>query len=163
MCNGNCDCKEPVNVLFYSEKDENGNSIQDLKFASKYAACVDIRCKESVTINPKETKLIPTGLYVSIPDGYEMQIRPRSGISAKTELIFKNTIGTIDSDYRGREIFVVWYNLGNSDEKFEKGDRIAQAKIEKVLPVMYKEVTSIDELKNDGFDRGGGCGSTGLK
>ena len=92
-----------------------------------------------------------------------MQIRPRSGISAKTSLIFKNTIGTIDADYRGREIFVVWYNLGTEPVSFKAFDRIAQAKIERVIPVEYYQVSTIEELKEMGYDRGGGCGSTGLK
>jgi dUTP pyrophosphatase len=159
----NCECNNKVVVSFYSEKDEDDVSIQDMKFATANAACVDIRCKEDVTIYPGEYAVIGTGLYVSIPDGYELQIRPRSGISAKTHLIFKNTIGTIDSDYRGREIFVVWHNLGEERAFFKKKDRIAQAKIEKVTPIFYNEVDSIEELKEMGDDRGGGLGSTGLE
>lgn len=158
--------QEFIKVSFYSEKYdevEDPKSIQDMEKASPNSACVDIRCSEDVVIYPNDTAKIPTGLYVSIPDGYEMQIRPRSGISAKTSLIFKNTIGTIDSDYRGREIFVLWYNLGIEPVIFKKGDRIAQAKIEKVIPVFYEEVSSIEELKQMGNDRGGGFGHSGLK
>jgi len=161
-----CNCnKSNVEVHFYSEKYDDGSdaSIQDMKFGSPNSACVDIRCKNDVIIRPDETQMIATGLYVSIPDGYEMQIRPRSGISAKTSLIFKNTIGTIDSDYRGREIFVIWHNLGVESEVFKKGDRVAQAKIAEVLPITYTEVGTIEELKQMGGDRGGGFGSTGLK
>lgn len=158
-----CGCSQKVPVFFYSEKDSEGNSIQDMKFATKLAACVDIKCKEDFEVAPGETAFIATGLYVSLPDNYEMQIRPRSGISAKTTLIFKNTIGTIDADYRGREIFVLWYNLGTETVKYEKGSRIAQAKIEKVPQIDYIEVDSVEELKAMGYDRGGGCGSTGIK
>ncbi len=159
-----CKCENPlpVRVKFFSELNESGTPIQDLAFATKGSACVDIRCKSDITIAPNTSEMIATGLYVAIPEGYEMQIRPRSGISAKTSLIFKNTIGTIDSDYRN-EIFVLWYNLGTDDVTFKQQDRIAQAKIEKVLPVIYEEVESIDILKGMGNDRGGGLGSTGLK
>jgi dUTP pyrophosphatase len=152
-----------VKVAFFSEKNEDGTLMQDLKFATENSACVDIRCKGDYLIYPDQGEMISTGLYVSIPNGYEMQIRPRSGLSAKTALIFKNTIGTIDSDYRGREIFVLWYNLGPNEYRFKHGDRIAQAKIEKVLPVVYYEVDSIETLKLMGDDRGGGFGHTGMR
>lgn len=152
-----------VRVAFYSDKFENGTTpIQDMKKATPNSACVDIRCKHDVVVKPDQSEMVATGLYVSIPDGYEMQIRPRSGISAKTSLIFKNTIGTIDSDYRGREIFVVFYNLGQRAVEFKAGDRIAQAKIERVIPFEYVEVMSIEELKLMGDDRGGGFGSSGI-
>jgi dUTP pyrophosphatase len=152
-----------VKVAFFSEKNNDGTPIQDLKFATENSACVDIRCKGDYFIYPETGELISTGLYVSIPNGYEMQIRPRSGISAKTSLIFKNTIGTIDSDYRGREIFVLWYNLGTVGYSFKHGERIAQAKIEKVLPVVYYEVDDVQTLKAMGNDRGGGFGHTGMR
>lgn len=159
-----CNCGKELEVAFYSELDiDTEQPFQDMVFATEEAACVDLRCKEDFKIYPGETQIIGTGLYVSIPKGYEMQIRPRSGISAKTGLIFKNTIGTIDSDYRGREIFVVWHNLGETTVIFKKFDRIAQAKIERVIPVKYVQVPSIQHLKDMGVDRGGGCGSTGLK
>jgi dUTP pyrophosphatase len=166
MSDCKCNTPEIVKVSFYSEKYDdmiNSESIQDMERASLNSACVDIRCSKDVIIHPYQTEKISTGLYVSIPDGYEMQIRPRSGISAKTSLIFKNTIGTIDSDYRGREIFVLWYNLGVESVTFKKGDRIAQAKIERVLPVVYEEVHTIEDLKKLGNDRGGGFGHSGLK
>ena len=154
---------KPVKVAFYSELNEDETPLQDMLFASKNSAGVDIRCNGEYEIYPESSELISTGLYVSIPDGYEMQIRPRSGISAKTSLIFKNTIGTIDSDYRGREIFVMWYNLGIDLFKFKHGDRVAQAIIKEILPVKYYMVDNIDILKTMGHDRGGGIGHTGLK
>ncbi len=161
-CEG-CSCNEKVKVFFYSEKDGGNKSIQDMEYATPLAAGVDIKCKEDVTILPGETAFIATGLYVSLPDDYELQMRPRSGISAKSTLIFKNTIGTIDADYRGREIFVLWYNLGSEPVFYEAGSRIAQAVVKKVPKIDYIEVDSIDELKAMGYDRGGGCGSTGIK
>lgn len=161
-CEG-CNCNKPVEVFFYSEKDERNNSIQDMEYATALSACVDIKCKEDFTVPPGETVMVGTGLYVSLPDDYELQIRPRSGISAKTFLIFKNTIGTIDADYRGREIFVLWHNLGSTPVSYEAGSRIAQAKVERVPKVKFIEVDSVENLKAMGQDRGGGFGSTGIK
>ena len=152
---------EKVKVLFWSKKNEDGKDIQDMKFATQHSAAVDLKVVDDVTISSKSYKVISTGLYVSIPDGYYMKVFPRSGISAKTDLIFKNTVGIIDSDYRGREIFIMYYNLGNNDITFNKGERVAQAIIEKLIPVEYVPVSSIDDLKSDGFDRGGGLGHTG--
>ena len=154
--------QEKIKVHFWSEKNSE-QSIQDMKYATENSAAVDIRCAEDFSVKPNENKMIRTGLCVSIPDGYCMKIYPRSGLSAKTDLIFKNTTGIIDSDYRGREIFVIWYNLGIDEVVFKKGDRVAQAMIERIIPVEYIEVDSIDTLKEFGNDRGGGLGSTGLK
>lgn len=161
MCN--CQCNSVVEVAFYSDLGEDGKPIQDMAFANPGDACVDIRCKEDVTVPPESCKVIGTGLYVAIPDGYCMDVLPRSGISAKTDLIFKNTVGVIDQGFVAREICVMWYNLGLKPVKFLKGDRIAQARIEKVLPVKYTLVDSIETLKGMGNDRGGGLGSSGLK
>jgi dUTP pyrophosphatase len=158
-----CKCKDNVvNVSFFVETDGKGNKVQDLKYANYNDACFDIRTKKDIVIYPNESALIPTGLYVALPDGYELQIRPRSGLSAKTSLIFKNTIGTIDAGYRN-EIFVIWYNLGVDPYTFHKGDRVAQGKVEKVPTVCFNEIDSLDELKKIGFDRGGGLGHTGLQ
>lgn len=154
--------QEKVKVYFYSKKDGNV-SIQDMKYATPGSAAVDIRCADDVSIKPYENKKISTGLYLSISEGYCMKVYPRSGLSAKTDLIFKNTTGIIDSDYRGREIFVMWYNLGNDKVEFKKGDRIAQCIVDRVIPIQYIEVESIEALKKLGDDRGGGFGSTGLK
>jgi len=155
--------QETVEVHFWSEKNDNGDDIQDMNYATINSAAVDIRCSEDFTITPFENKMIKTGLFISIPDGYCMKIYPRSGLSAKTELIFKNTTGIIDSDYRGREIFVMWYNLGGEVVSFKKGDRVAQAIIDRVIPVKYIVAHSVKQLKELGNDRGGGIGSTGLK
>lgn len=151
-----------VKVFFYSEK-KDGKPLQDLQYATSGSAAVDIRCAEDYEIKPYVNKKIRTGLYISLPDNYCMKVFPRSGISAKTNLIFKNTVGIIDSDYRGREIFVMWYNLGDETVSFKNGDRIAQAIVEKIEPIEYIEVNNIDFLKQFGNDRGGGIGSTGLK
>lgn len=154
---------EQVEIFYWSEKDYQGDDVQDMKFASENAAAIDLRCANDFDIKKGEYSVIGTGLYVSIPDGYCMKVFPRSGISAKTDLIFKNTVGIIDSDYRGREIFVMYYNLGNETVSFKRGDRVAQATIEKVLPIKYTAVADVNTLKEFGNDRGGGLGSTGLK
>src|SRR5690606_24703240 len=108
-------------------------------------------------IKPLQRVLIPTGLYIELPDGYEAQIRPRSGLAAKKGLSVLNAPGTIDSDYRG-EIKVILINLSNETVVINTGERIAQmviAKYEKAL------LTEVDELNNT--ERGsGGFGHTGF-
>ncbi len=112
----------------------------------------------SIDIPPGQTAIIPTGLSVSIPQGYEIQIRPRSGIAAKKSVTVLNTPGTVDSDYRG-EIKVILINLGKLSFTVEKGDRIAQMVICPVIKAKLKEVEDLNTTS-----RGeGGFGSTGKK
>ena len=107
---------------------------------------------------PGKSAIIPTGLSVSIPQGYEIQIRPRSGIAAKKNVTVLNTPGTVDSDYRG-EIKVILINLGKLSFTVEKGDRIAQMVICPVIKAKLKEVEDLNTSS-----RGeGGFGSTGKK
>lgn len=113
---------------------------------------------ESVTIPQGKTAIIPTGLFFEIPLGYEVQIRPRSGLAAKNGVTVLNTPGTIDSDYRG-EIKIILINLGDKDFVINKGDRIAQMII---APVTQGTFEMVDELSQT--ERGeGGFGSTGVK
>jgi|TARA_B100001093_G_scaffold355704_1_gene340290 dUTP pyrophosphatase len=114
--------------------------------------------EKNVEINPGEKSIIPTGFHLSIPEGYEVQIRPRSGLAAKKGITVLNTPGTIDSDYRG-EIKVILINL--SQEKFivENNMRIAQIVICPVIQAHFEEVNELSST-----DRGsGGFGSTGTK
>ena len=112
----------------------------------------------SVNIDPGKTAIIPTGLALSIPKGFEVQIRPRSGLAAKQNISVLNTPGTIDADYRG-EIKVILINLGRDSFKVEKGIRIAQMVVSPVIQAQLKEVNDLDETV-----RGkGGFGSTGTK
>lgn len=124
------------------------------------AAGMDIRANELVVLSPKETKLIKTGLYVAIPEGWEIQIRPRSGMSLKTKLRVANAPGTIDSDYRG-EICVIAENThGSEDIVIGIGDRIAQMVLSQVPQIKWECVKSKEELGNT--QRGtGGFGSSG--
>ena len=111
-----------------------------------------------VNIAPGKTSIIPTGISVSIPQNYEIQIRPRSGLAAKNQVTVLNTPGTIDADYRG-EIKVILINLSNKTFKVENGSRIAQMVLCPVIKVKFKEVENLEKT-----DRGaGGFGSTGVK
>ena len=113
---------------------------------------------EKIEIKPGETQIIPTGLSVSIPQEFEIQIRPRSGLAAKHQLSVLNTPGTIDADYRG-EIKVILINLGKKSFIVEKGLRIAQMVLCPLIKAKIKEVETLD-----GTTRGsGGFGSTGTK
>ena len=112
----------------------------------------------NINIDPRKTAIIPTGLALSIPKGFEVQIRPRSGLAAKQKISVLNTPGTIDADYRG-EIKVILINLGQETFKVEKGLRIAQMVVCPIVQAQLKEVDDLNETK-----RGkGGFGSTGAK
>ena len=112
----------------------------------------------NININPGKTAIIPTGLALSIPKGFEVQIRPRSGLATKQKISVLNTPGTIDSDYRG-EIKVILINLGQESFKVEKGLRIAQMV---VCPIVQAHLKEVDDLSET--ERGkGGFGSTGTK
>ena len=112
--------------------------------------------KSSITVKPKTSCLIPTGLSVAFSKDYEVQIRPRSGLAAKNNISVLNTPGTIDSDYRG-EIKVIIYNHGNKDFLVNNGDRIAQMILTPVVKMELEEISDLPEII-----RGeGGFGSTG--
>ena len=111
-----------------------------------------------INLEPGNTAIIPTGLALAIPKGFEVQIRPRSGLAAKQKISVLNTPGTIDADYRG-EIKVVLINLGQKSFKVQKGLRIAQMV---VCPVVQAQLEEVDDLNET--ERGkGGFGSTGTK
>ena len=112
--------------------------------------------KSSVTVKPKTSSLVPTGLSIAFSEDYEIQIRPRSGLAAKNNISVLNTPGTIDSDYRG-EIKVIVYNHGNNDFFINNGDRIAQMIL---MPIVKMELEETNDLPKT--IRGeGGFGSTG--
>ncbi|NPA87397.1 dUTP diphosphatase [Caminibacter pacificus] len=125
-------------------------------YQTKEAAGFDLHSIEDVVIKPGERKLIGTGLAFEIEFGYEVQIRPRSGLAFKHGITVLNTPGTIDSDYRG-EIKVLLINLGDEPFEIKEGERIAQAV---VAPVIQAKIEEVDELSDT--QRGaGGFGSTG--
>ena len=114
--------------------------------------------EKQIKIEPGKTSIIPTGISVSIPKNFEIQIRSRSGLAAKSQISVLNSPGTIDADYRG-ELKVILINLGNKTFVVEKGTRIAQMVLCPIVKVKFKEVDNLDDT-----DRGaGGFGSTGLK
>ncbi len=131
-------------------------------YESSLAAGADIRAclgrGEQLIIKPAERVLIPTGLSFEIPAGFEIQVRPRSGLSLKTGLLVVNSPGTIDADYRG-EVKIIMGNLGTQAEVIEHGDRIAQLVL---APIIQAEFVIAQQLSES--ERGhGGFGSTGRK
>jgi dUTP pyrophosphatase len=129
-------------------------------YATPGSAGMDIRAnlQETITLEPLQRYLVPTGLYIELPQGYEGQMRPRSGLAIKQGLTCLNSPGTIDSDYRG-ELKVVLVNLGNETQRIEHGDRIAQLVINKVEQVSLLPVTALNSSQ-----RGeGGFGHTGVQ
>ena len=114
--------------------------------------------KNSVKIEPGKTSIIPTGISVSIPKNFEIQIRPRSGLAAKKQISVLNTPGTIDADYRG-EIKVILINLGSESFTVENGARIAQMVVCPIIKAKLKEVESLDNTSRGSS----GFGSTGTK
>jgi dUTP pyrophosphatase len=130
------------------------------EYITEGAAGMDVRAflKEPVTLLSLERSLIPTGLFIELPQGYEAQIRPRSGLAIRHGLTCLNSPGTIDSDYRG-EIKIILINLSGEEQVVQNGDRIAQIVIQKVEKISWEEVTFLSEtIRNNG-----GFGSTGKK
>lgn len=115
------------------------------EYATSGSAGMDIHAMlaEAVTLHPGERRLIPTGLKIELPEGFEAQIRPRSGLALKYGVTVLNTPGTIDSDYRG-EIGVVLINLGQEDFEVKNGDRIAQMVVAPFAQVKWNEVLILD-------------------
>lgn len=138
---------------------ENAIDLPIPKFMTKGSCGMDLyaNVEETIILNQFDIKLIPTGIAISLPEGYEAQIRPRSGLAYKNGISLVNSPGTIDSDYRG-EICAIMINLGKEPFEVKRGDRIAQMVINKV------EIPTIIEVENlDSTKRGeGGFGSTGL-
>ena len=130
------------------------------RYESAQAAGMDIRCNisEAITLQPLERKLIPTGLYIELPVGYEAQIRPRSGLALKRGLTVLNTPGTIDADYRG-EIGVILINMSNEAQVIEPAERICQMVIAKHEQPELIEVEVLGETERGA----GGFGHSGVK
>lgn len=128
-------------------------------YATPHAAGMDIRAfvDAPVTILPMQRALIPTGLYMALPAGYEAQIRPRSGLAINSGITMLNTPGTIDADYRG-EIKVIVINLGDQPFVVQNGDKIAQMVVARYETVEWQPVDSLDETKRGS----GGFGHTGV-
>jgi dUTP pyrophosphatase len=130
------------------------------KYSTELSAGMDIRANidSQICLKPLERHLIPTGLYISLPKGFEAQIRPRSGLAINKGITCLNSPGTIDSDYRG-EIMVILVNLSKGDFIINDGDRIAQMVISKHETIEWIQVDSLDETER----ADGGLGHTGVK
>ena len=129
------------------------------KYQTELSAGMDLYANidKPITLKPLERTLVKTGLFISLPKGYEAQIRPRSGLAFKNGITVLNTPGTIDADYRG-EIGVILVNLSADDFNINDGDRIAQLVIAKYETAIWEEVENLDET-----ERGeGGFGSSGV-
>lgn len=128
------------------------------QYATPLSAGMDLRANldAPITLKPLQRCLIPTGLYIALPDGYEAQIRPRSGLALKKGITLLNTPGTIDADYRG-EIGVILVNLSAEDFVVEDGERIAQMVIARYEKAEWTEVEILDETERGA----GGFGHTG--
>lgn len=128
------------------------------QYETAHAAGMDLRASinEEIILKPLQRQLIPTGLFIELPIGYEAQIRPRSGLAYKHGISIVNSPGTIDADYRG-ELKVLLVNLSDTDFKIVNGDRIAQVIVAKHETVQWQAVEALEET-----DRGeGGYGHTG--
>lgn len=127
-------------------------------YATPLSAGMDIRANlsEPVVLNPLDRKLIPTGLFIALPEGYEAQMRPRSGLAIKHGITLLNTPGTIDADYRG-EIGVILVNLSNEPFTVQDGERICQMVIATHAHVAWEPVELLDETERGA----GGFGHTG--
>ena len=130
------------------------------RYESAQAAGMDIRCNisESITLQPMERRLFPTGLYIELPAGYEAQIRPRSGMALKRGITVLNTPGTIDADYRG-EVGVILINLSGEAQTIEPGERICQMVIARHEQPEVIEVEALSDTERGA----GGFGHSGRK
>ena len=129
-------------------------------FATPQSAGMDLRANigEAIVLHPMERRLVPTGLFLALPVGYEAQIRPRSGLALKHGITVLNTPGTIDADYRG-EIMVLLINFSQEDFVINDGERIAQMVLAKHEQCGFIEVEELDETERGA----GGYGHTGVK
>ena len=129
-------------------------------YATSQSAGMDLRANidQSVTLRPMQRQLIGTGLYIALPEGYEAQVRPRSGLALKHGITVLNSPGTVDADYRG-EIKVLLVNLSDEDFVVKAGERIAQMVIARHETAQFEEVDELDETERGA----GGYGHTGVK
>lgn len=129
------------------------------QYQSEHASGMDLRAavEEPVTLQHGEIRLVPTGLYIAVPPGYEAQVRPRSGLALKSGVTVVNSPGTIDADYRG-EVGVILGNLGPQPFTVKRGDRIAQLVIQRVARAQWTVTAALAETKRNA----GGFGHTGV-
>ncbi|MFH1761600.1 MAG: dUTP diphosphatase [bacterium] len=146
-------------IKVHVKKLPHGQDLPLPKYMTDHAAGMDLMAavKEDIVLKPGERKLIPTGLTIALPEGYEAQVRPRSGLAIKKGISVLNTPGTVDADYRG-EVCVILINLSREDFVIKRGDRIAQMIINQYTRIQFEEVNLLPESKRDS----GGFGHTGV-
>jgi len=146
-----------LKVIF--QKLDHANDLQLPSYETSQAAGMDLRAalREPITLEPGKRALIPTGLKMALPPGYEAQIRPRSGLAFRNGITMLNTPGTIDSDYRG-ELKILAVNLGEDPYTIHHGNRIAQMIISPVTQAVVEEAATLEETARGS----GGFGSTGV-
>ena len=145
----------PLEICF---KREPGYEVELPAYQTDGAAGMDVRAAEATILAPGETRLVATGFSMSLPIGYEAQIRPRSGLAAKHQITILNAPGTIDADYRG-EVKIILTNLGAQPFEIVRGDRIAQMIIARVERATIRIVEELDETGRGS----GGFGHTGTQ
>ena len=145
---------EPVGVRL--KRLPHGQGLDLPAYATSGAAGMDVLAAEDLVLEPGQRHAVATGLALAIPDGYEIQVRPRSGLALKHGITVPNTPGTIDSDYRG-ELKVIMINHGADDFAIRRGDRIAQLVLAPVTRAAWEEVDELDDTARGA----GGFGSTG--
>ena len=146
---------EPVNIAV--KRLDHAGDLPLPSYETAGSAGMDVRAAEELVIAPGQRGLVGTGLAFAIPHGYEIQVRPRSGLALKKGVSIPNSPGTIDSDYRG-ELKVILLNHGDEDFVIERGDRIAQIVVAPVQRGILLEVADLDETQRGS----GGFGSTGV-
>lgn len=148
---------ERIDVKIKRVKD--GSDIPLPRYMTSHSAGMDLYAdiEGEAILQPGERRLISTGIAISLPDGFEAQIRPRSGLAINHGITLLNSPGTIDADYRG-EISVIMINLGDKSFTIKRGDRISQMVINKVYHAAWEQVEELDETKRGS----GGFGHTGL-
>jgi dUTP pyrophosphatase len=151
----------PANPQIQVKRLENGADLALPRYETALAAGADIRAANPsdapITLKPGERYMVPTGIAIALPPGWEAQMRPRSGLAAKHGISCVNSPGTIDADYRG-ELRVILINHGADDFIINRGDRIGQMVIAPVWQAVFEEVSELDETERGS----GGFGSTGV-
>lgn len=144
--------------LYFTNKSNN----EDPQYATDGSSGFDLRAnlEETITIPSGKRAIVPTGLFFEIPENFEIQVRPRSGLAAKNGVTVLNTPGTVDADYRG-EVKVILINLGEEDFVINHGDRIAQAVVSPVTAKNILNLVKVDDISTDTGRGAGGFGSTG--
>lgn len=146
-----------IDIVIALHRLPHGADLPAPGYATQGAAGMDVVSAEDLTLSPGERRAVATGFSMAIPQGFEVQVRPRSGLALKHGITCLNTPGTIDSDYRG-EVKVILVNLGSEPFEIKRGDRIAQLVPAPVLRAAFADVDSLDDTARGA----GGFGSTGV-